>query len=431
MAQSPNVIPFEVPKLGAIGFRMDEQKRTEREKREREVRKQKEDLYEGVSTIPVSFGGREAIQLAVNETLNYFKMYESGNKEAWDLALETQNRALNGMRGASAIIKNAQEIQRSVYNNRNDFEDDDATLSQKNDNIYNKSYTIDELSNPEFLTNHLIENSPLPKVEMPSYMDISGSLSKLPINYKGMGTFVTRNADGTETFDRAAAKNQIMTPLISFALQDTEFMEAALLYSDHLNGRLDGINNKYNNEYRNNVVNRIQSNPQQAQDAIKDYADAVLDIYQSGLDTRARQQKEPTTQTNKPTQAELDSQDILGNAKEIGNGKYDVNVEGRGIKVNVEAVTLKDGVPTKEMKPTEIHSFEVGKKDEDYVVYYIDQDGNKKEWARGIKAKNFVRSKIKPNVLDGMLGGGQTTAPKAQPKDAPKEQDEFSEFKRK
>jgi hypothetical protein len=228
--------------------------------------------------------------------------------------------------------------------------------------------------------------------------------------------------------DKGQAVGKTKEMLKSIGSMNPETLEGILLWYDTTTGVVDGTTNKYDERYKQNLVEKIQANPEYVDKAISAYAEEFVSLYEKTL-PQERKTAKPKAE-EKPTQAELNTKEILSNAKDMGNGKYEVNVDGREIKVDVEMTTMgADGIPKKENVKTEIHSFEIGKKDEDHVVYYIDRAGEKKEWARGIKAKNFIRNKLKGSEIDKLTGGGQSAAPKANSK--PKEQDEFSEFKRK
>lgn len=350
MATIPsNVIPFKVPSIAreAYQYTQREQLREERqdEKRENTARGITDPALQGFSRIPQNFGGREALQMELDEIRGLSEQYAAGDKSVYNDLVTKKEGFMAAISGALSLNKMIDEESIKWNKDRNKYVGDLQGFSD----LRSKNWTADELRNSEVVSNAFFESAPKPVVAPPKYVEpekTRNSFFASPMKY----VKVDPSSSGNQfSLDVEGFTQHVVTEMTRMVASNPEMALGVILHNEAISGnKLDRMSQESMDEFA------LKYNSEEMmKNAIDEYAKSVVNL------TEVKFEKEvaykPTT-TSKKEQTTTDTGkkflNMVKRAYKTDVG-YEINAEGSGLtRLGKEEVYEKGKLVEKPKKLT-------------------------------------------------------------------------------
>lgn len=402
-----NVIPFKVPSIAreAYQYEQREQLREERaqEKREAEASRVTSDLVKGFAKIPSSFGGRQALQTEFDEVMNLRMKYEAGNKDVYQDFVMRKEKLMAAISGAQAMITLVMTDFGKFKESTSSFTTTEEELNQGFSDFLGKSWTIDELIDPNGMLDQYYDVAPKEAVKPPKYVNPDAAKDAF---YKSPNQFLKPIVSANEVsyiFNEQGFIEHAVNDLQRMMKVDPSLMESVIFYNEGIEGR---DLSKINEETVRELTLKYQ-NPDVLNQAVKMYASDIasrLKLQYEKTTPRVSRPSDPSNDKRSLTEKERKFKFLLQNAKRGANGMISIDVSLNNYTTTEVVKKLNESGETIDVKKTKVlQKIEMSDDANDVILYWNDGTTSTGEPAISYLTKTFGTA---------WQGGFQTTEQK-------------------
>lgn len=362
-----NVIPFKVPSIAREAYQYEQREQLREERAHRVT----SDLVKGFAKIPPSFGGRQALQTEFDEVMNLRMQYEAGNKDVYQDLVMRKEKLMAAISGAQAMITLVMKDFGEFKKSPSSFTTTEEELNQGFSDFLGKSWTVDELIDPNGMLDQYYNVAPKEAVKPPKYVNPDAAKDAF---YESPNRFLKPVVSANEVsyiFNEQEFIEHAVNDLQRMMKVDPSLMESVIFYNEGIEGR---DLSKINEETVRELTLKYQ-NPDVLNQAVKMYA--------SDIASRLKLQYEKTTpRVSSPldspsnqrtlTEKERVFNFLLQKAKRNANGMISIDVSLNDYTTSevVRELDEKTNEPKDVKKTKVLQKIEMSDDANDVILYW-------------------------------------------------------------